>query len=284
MITVETVCKLVLENNAPYIRITDINKNLLYAIGSEADPYTKEAASERLKECLAYFSQCGKVIVVMATEKHFKSNYAGAYKYDVKVSTDAVQNMAGVIIPKQQDSISQFKDMLGVMMSFQALMGGNNNSSDAKLKEVEGNYKLELTKLEFQKQIDDLKRKQEEKDKQGDIWKILGPTAPLALSAMGKTTTEIKEIMGLAAMGTAMNPSTQTATMAGPNLTTDSPVTDLEELKKLSEEKLGEKIVELMQQIATKVEAAPMIQILQIINAKPTIVPRAIEAYKNGLL
>lgn len=229
------------EMKTPYLRVTDMYRNLLLRV---EDSHSVTASINKLKEILPLLVSYGKLTVYAGDENIFRAKYKGAAQYIVNLTpagavagaTGAAQPWAGAIPPGYIPA-STMEAHLSAINSKIEMMGKINA--------------LELKLSEKTKPVDDFDR----------IERIMPYAMPFVMSGLGKSMSEIKELSTIAATGASMSKMGKTDTMQPPNN-----VLSMDDLKSLSIEEKNKRIDEQMNILITKVSAEQMLMLYDLLN------------------
>lgn len=268
MIHVEKFYDVLKETGLSRIRVQDKKGNPLFSI----DEPTSEQALIKLKEILPYFEQYQVVNITAAKFGNAVGNdFKNALKWEVcysDFSRPAVTTGFNPTMPVQTSPVNQLREMMQLWGMFQSMSGANNNQIfEERMKLQQQHFELQLEKL---------------KGEQDDPIKKYGFLAPFALSAMGKPNGEIKELMSL------YNPGMSPGISGGNNLKTDAnddvKFYSHEEIAKFDDAEFEKHLAALMDSIPRKVKPEDFLMLMQIVNKKPELVPKAIGYFNQGLL
>jgi len=245
MIEEKNIYKCIQENNAPYIRLFDMNKTLLHIYDECTDVQTSIA---HLEAILPMFKGYGKIIVNCANEKMKANRWTNSYYMTCVFDKAAVAaQIAG------PSGFSPWNMPPGYV---------HQDVMMAKLAVIEKT-------IELNRQIDDLKRAAEKQADQ-DPMKQIEKLAPWAMYAMGKSTDEIVKVT------TAMRIGNSNLAGTLPSLPASS-LTFKDVEAKPTEEKTKQ-FQELADSISKKVCIEQMILLYDAIDKDPSLVATAIEA------
>jgi len=240
--TAEEVYTILEEMKTPYIRVTDMYKNLLLRI---EDFQNVDKSITKLKEILPLLVSYGKITIYAAHESCFRAAYKGAAVYIVNLAPATAKTAAeGAIgqpwtgaIPPGYIPASTMEAHLSAINSKIEMMGKINA--------------LELKLAEKTKPIDDFDR----------IERIMPYAMPFVMSGLGKSMADIKELSTIAATGASMSKIGKTDTLHPPKNTLS-----MDDLKNLSIEEKNKRIDEQMNLLITKVSAEQMLMLYDLLN------------------
>ena len=245
MIEEKDIYRCIEENKAPYIRLYDMNKNLLHIYDDNSDV---QSAVNHLQAVLPMFKGYGKIIVNCCNETMKKCNWKGSYYMNLHfANAPAGGQMAGPLNAWNMPPGYVHQD---VMM--------------AKLESIEKSISLN-------REIDELKRAAKEKDNQ-DPAKQIEKFFPYALYAMGKPIDEIAKVSQAIRIGNANLGITGAASQLPVNSLTFK---DIE--AKPSEEK-QKQFQDLVDSVSKKVSIEEMIMLYDSIDKDPSLVQTALQA------
>lgn len=254
MIPRSEIQNLITSLNTPYVRVHDMGTKLLWTFDQSTNP---EAAATALNEAFNWLQAYGRVMISGATEKQYKGNWNGCYKWECLLNSNTPAQTGQVAAQNQSGSFAaQLKEMVSVMTMLDQLRGGSNNNNQ------NTEFMLYKQQVEFTRQIDTLKR-------ENDGTKWITAAIPFIGKKMGMNSTEIEQTQR-AISGTPSSNTVQTIHVQGTSLTTDSQ--SVEELKKLSAEELLKLIQGCLNSLPDKIDGVPMYMMLRTIDNNPNMV------------
>jgi hypothetical protein len=255
----ETVKNLILTNEFKDARVTNPSGVPVFNYDGESP----QDLLERLESIKPVFEVYP--YVNLSVGKNGKSNGSLRMVTWKVTFNDSPVTVTGGLAYQAQNPVNQMRDMLQLMGMMQAVMGSQNkgadqNYIDLQIKLVEERHKREMEKI-----------------KQDDFSKY-APLLPIALSGLGKSSGEIKELMALSYMA-------KPGAIAGtPEAVSKAVITDLDEIKKLSNDEKNALITKTWDELTGKLSAEQMILLLQTLNAKPELADKAIQLVKAGMI
>lgn len=232
-------------HNTPYIRIFNLNHDKIFVIENEDVAITKQ----QMETLMPFISSYGKVIVEAADEKLKASNYRFAYKWNLEFD----RPVAGVGVGTQ---ISGPVNANPWMMPKEYV---HQDVMVAKLSEIQA-------EMRHNREMDELKRKLEEKDKE-DPMKHIEKLAPALLYLFGKPIEEVQKISGLYA-------TAGKSAIAGPP---DMHTLSFSDVEKLSEEEKSKKCQEALDELAKHISKQEMIILCTKLTEKIKVNPKFME-------
>lgn len=262
MISIDQVCKMIVEMDTPFVRGYGKDGELIFIV--EQEP-TAESAADTVRNYLNAFNGYHRMKVKAANAAQKTQSYKGCFVYDVKVNegTAPVQQM------QQQNStgsaFGMMTDFFKAMQMFQMISGNNNNAD----KQIEALRK----EFEYQRQLDELRRQADDPLKYAALF---GPTAMRVLGmkeeAIDKTLQQTA--MSYSAINGNRNPGIAGTTSAaqtntGKTLVTDMPT--LEQLEKMTVEEKNQQIESAVSALAASIPAEHFLSILNHLKNKPEL-------------
>jgi len=242
MVEEKDIYRCIEENKSPYIRLYDMNKNLLHIYDDNSDV---QSAINHLQAVLPMFKGYGKIVVNCCNENMKRASWKGSYYMNLHfLNTPVGGQMAGPLNPWQMPAGYVHQD---VMM--------------AKLESIEKSIALN-------REIDELKRAAKEKENQ-DPMKQIEKIAPWAMYAMGKTPDEIAKVTTMMRIGNA--------NLSAPSQLPTNSLTFKDIEAKPSEEK-QKQFEDLVDSVSKKVSIEEMIMLYDCIDKDPSLVQTALQA------
>lgn len=276
---------LIRQNKAPFIRVMDSSRRLLYCIeaADENNPTANageiDYAVDQLKMALPYFDAYGSVVINAATPAIKRANYKNCFTYTVALKQTTGQTP---VAPAQRSPMADMVEMLRMFQMFQAMSGNNNNNANNPLA-------VEVEKLKLQM----AHREELLKYQNNDPMKWASLFGPTAMRMAGMKPDEIKETIQMTAMSYGLaqgNPMQQPQRMSGvneqaaPAQNLNTTFRTFEQLQQMPNEQKNIEIANLFQIVGQKVSAEHFIMLMEIIAAKPDLVPRAIQLHQQGMI
>lgn len=231
MIEEKDIYKCVEDNNAPHIRLFDMNKNLLHTYDEDDNVST---AIDHLKVVLPMYKGYGKIVVNCATPAMKQRRWTGSYHMTCVFDKAAAQIGGPQMTPWNMPAGYIHND---VMMAKLSMIEQSNK------------HALEMFKIE-------LKMKEAANDKE-DPAKQIEKFFPYALYAMGKPLDEIQKVT------TAIRIGNSNLSAAGAAPTNTLTFKDIE--AKPSDEK-QKQFQQLADSISKKVSIEEMIMLYDVID------------------
>lgn len=247
-------------------RVHDSANNLLWT----CDANSPELLLEQIENMKPLFMAYGTVRMKLGKEKDKGNGLTWGVNWKVHFPGAMAPIQPGMQMQvhqqQQQSPFAQMLEMMKIMQLMQSMQqpvktsGIDQDYLEKRLKLAEERHKLELEKARSSDEFD----------------KYL-PLAPIAMSAMGKSTGEIKELMQLAALG-----KMKSLPVNG----TPSAVTSeaLDTIRKMSNEDKNAAITQAWDELTTKLDAETMLLLLQTLNKKPELAQKAVQLVQNGLI
>jgi len=139
--------QLIIQNKTPYIKIYDLNNNLLFAHLEDPNP---QVAVNMMEKWLPIFASYGRVKIHAANEMQKKSNFTGCYKYDLHLNGSTAgthTNAPAVAAAPQIGFMSQMTEFVQLM---QLMQGMSAPKHQAELDAIR-------TEMKHQRELDQLK-------------------------------------------------------------------------------------------------------------------------------